>query len=174
MHQNLQEILELLQEEFPKVKEKSLIKIIFSLKSRVSLYSNWNIGFSRTEYVNFGLSEATLQKIIYFLRDYWILEKVWIKKITPKNPTEFKYCNIYKIADFFLDLLKDLEFFTRKVFEYINPIEFMRKYFKFTFKYWLYKFKHNWNRYYINTKWKFKNVIFWETEQKIINPLFLL
>jgi uncharacterized protein YihD (DUF1040 family) len=35
---NLQEILELLQDQFPKVPQKSLIKIIFSLKARDSQF----------------------------------------------------------------------------------------------------------------------------------------
>jgi uncharacterized protein YihD (DUF1040 family) len=33
-NKSLQEILELLQEHFPKVKEKFLIKIIFTIKAR--------------------------------------------------------------------------------------------------------------------------------------------
>ena len=171
---NLQEILELLQEQFPKVKEKTFIKIIFALKSRNDLYWNWNIGLSRLESDDFSVWEATLQKIIYFLRNFWIIEKVWERKITTRDKKEERLCNIYKIADFFLSMLNELEYFSKHIFEYINPTEFVRKYFKPILKYWLYKFKVNWNRYYINTKWKFRWVIYWESENKIINPLELL
>lgn len=69
---NLQEILQLLQDSFPKVSQKTLIKIIFTLKARESQF--WLIGFSRYESDKFNIWERTLQKIIYFLRDFWLLE----------------------------------------------------------------------------------------------------
>jgi hypothetical protein len=47
MNKNLQEILEVLKEQFPKVSEKTLIKIIFTLKARNEQFEN--IGISRLE-----------------------------------------------------------------------------------------------------------------------------
>jgi len=174
MNSTIKDILELLQQNFTRTNEKVFIKIIFSLKSRESIYWNSNIWFSRKEFSEYWISEEQLYKIIKFLRDYWIIEKVGIRKIKPKDIKEFKYCNLYKIADYFLKMLKELEFFEKKVFEYINPIIFMQKYFSYTFKYWLYKFKHNWYHYLINTKWNFKNKLFCCEDHKIINPLSLI
>lgn len=174
MQNNLKEILELLKENFTRTNEKVFIKLIFSLKSRETIYWNSNIWLSRKEYLDYWVSETQLQEIIMFLRDYWIIQKVWTRKINSKSSEKFKYCNIYKIADYFLEMLKELEFFSKKVFEYINPIVFMQKYFKFTFKYWLYKFKHNWLHYIINTKWKYRNKLLCCEDRKIINPLSLI
>jgi hypothetical protein len=67
-----------------------------------------------------------------------------------------------------------LEFFTKKIFEYINPLEFMKKFFSYKFKNWIYTFKVKWQKYIIQTKWKFAWVIYWTIENKIINPISLL
>lgn len=174
MNQSLTEILELLKDNFTRTNEKVFIKLIFSLKSRENKFWNSQIWLSRKEYLDYWVSETQLQEIIYFLRDYWIIKKVWTRKINPKNPTEFKYCNIYEISDYFLSLLNELEFFAKKVFEYINPIVFMQKYFTYTFKYWLYRFKHLWLHYIINTKWNYKNKLLCCEDMKIINPLSLI
>lgn len=170
--ESLQDILEFLQENFPKINKEIFIKIIFSLKSRAEKFEF--IWFSRKEFEKFKIWESKLQEIIYFLRDFWILEKIWTKVITPNGNTSRHNCNLYKISDFFKKLLDNLEFFTKNIFEYVNPLEFAKKYFSPKLKYWLWKFKVNWNRYFINTKWKFSWKIFWESENKIINPLVLI
>lgn len=169
--ENLQEILELLQENFPKINREIFIKIIFTLKSRAEKFEF--IWFSRKEFEKFKIWESKLQEIIYFLRDFWILEKIWTKVITPKWNTSRHNCNLYKVSSFFKNLLDSLEFFTKNIFEYVNPLEFVKKFFNPKFKYWLYKFEVNWNKYFINTKWKFSGKIFWLSENKIINPLKL-
>jgi uncharacterized membrane protein YukC len=53
MQSSLKEILDLLQERFPKVKEKSLIQIIFALKARHQQFKT--IGFSRSEHGSFNI-----------------------------------------------------------------------------------------------------------------------
>jgi len=47
MQEELKDILELLKENFPKIEERILIKVIFTLKARHSQYKS--IGFSRCE-----------------------------------------------------------------------------------------------------------------------------
>ena len=169
-NRNLQEILELLQDSFPKVSQKTLIKIIFTLKARESQF--WLIGFSRYESDKFNIWERTLQKIIYFLRDFWLLE---YKQKKLRTKWDF-LCNIYTLSSDFVEMFRSLEFFTKKIFEYLDPIIFMKRFFsyKLDLKKKCYKFKINWNRYIIQTKWKFKWKIYWIEENKIINPFDLL
>ena len=168
MNTSLQEILELLQENFPKIESKSLIKIIFTIKARDSQFKK--IWFSRYESYKFWIWNDTLQRIIYFLRDFWLLEKTWTKIRNKWVHT----CNIYKLSDDFRQLFNELQFFTKKVFEYINPLEFMKKFFSYKFRFWIYTFKVNWQKYLIQTRWAYKDVIYWTVENKIINPLSLL
>lgn len=170
MQSNLKEILDLLQDKFPKVKEKTLIKIIFTIKARNNQFKS--IGFSRCEADEFNIWEKTLQNIIYFLRDFWILELKW-RKLRSK----WTYlCNIYNLSQDFIKLFDSLEFFAKRVFEYIDPIIFMKRFFSFKFdnKEKCYKFKVNWNRYIIAIKWRFANKIYWIEENKLINPFSLL
>lgn len=168
MQSSLKEIIELLQEKFPKIKEKSLIKIIFTLKARHQQFKT--IGFSRLEATKFQIWEVTLQKIIYFLRNFWLLELTW----TIIRTAWTHICNIYKLSDNFIRLFNDLEFYVKKVFEYINPLEFVKRFFFPKFKNWIYSFKVKWQKYLIQTKWNFAWVIYWTIENKIINPLSLL
>ena len=168
MQEEIKDILELLKENFPKIEERILIKVIFTLKARHSQYKS--IGFSRCESDKFKCWEATLQKIIYFLREYWLIEFTW-RRLRSK----WVYlCNLYKLSDPFIDMFERLEFFTKSIFQYINPLEFMRKYFSYKFKSWIYSFKVKWQKYIIQTKWKYKWVIYWTLENKIINPYQLL
>lgn len=169
-NKSLQELLDFLKEWFPKIQEKMLIKILFTLKARSEQFNS--IWFSRKEAYKFNMSEWTLQKIIYYLRNYWIIELVWQTKT--KNFYDYQKCNVYKLSDNFKQLFKDLQFFTKKVFEYINPLEFMKKFFSYKFKYHKYEFKVNWLKYIIHTTWRFKNKIFWVEDNKIINPYTLL
>lgn len=171
MHKSLQEMLEYLKLEFPKIEDKKLIKILFTLKSRSENFKY--IWFSRKEAgKKFWISEWTLQKIIYYLRETWVLEFKWQIKID--NWLNFNKCNVYKISEDFKSYFDDLQFFIKKVFEYINPLEFMKKFFDFKFKNWIYSFKAKWQKYIIQTKWKFSWVIYWTIENKIINPYTLL
>jgi len=170
MNSSLQEILELLQDNFPKIKQRILIKIIFMLKWRNNQYKN--IGFSRYEASKLWLSQPTLQKIIYFLRDFWILEYKW--KVL-RTKWDF-LCNIYNLSQDFISLFNDLEFFVKKTFQYIDPIVFMKQMFTYTYDKVTkcYKFKVNWYKYLISTRWRFAWKIFWLSENKIINPYSLI
>ena len=168
MQSSLQEIIDLLQERFPKVKEKSLIQIIFALKARHQQFKT--IGFSRSEHGSFNIWEKTLQRIIYFLREFWILE---LKNKILRTSWEH-LCNIYELSKNFVHLFEELEFYSKKVFEYINPLEFVKKLFSYKFKNWIYSFKSNWQKYIIQTKWSFAWVIYATLDNKIINPLSLL
>lgn len=168
MQTNLQEILELLKDNFPQVSDRTLIKIIFTLKARDSQFDK--IWLSRYESDSFNVWQQTLQRIIYFLRDYWILEYTW-KRIRSK----WTYlCNLYKLNDNLVQIFRDLEFFSKKMFEYINPLVFMKRYFSYKFRYWIYTFKINWHKYIIQTRWPYRDVIYWIHEDKIINPYELL
>lgn len=168
---NLQEILELLQQNFPKVPEKSLIKIIFSLKARDSQFDF--IWFSRLECGKYWIWEQTLQRIIYFLRNFWLLELKG-KRLRSKGTY---LCNIYKLSDDFVEMFRSLEFFTKKIFEYIDPITFMKRFFSYKLDniQKCYRFKDKeWNKYLIALKWRFAGKIYWLTQDKIINPYELM
>lgn len=169
-NKTLQEILELLQEHFPKVPQKSLIKIIFSLKARDSQFDL--IWFSRYESNKYWIWEQTLQRIIYFLRDFWLLELKW-KRIRSKG---VYLCNIYKLSNDFVEMFRSLEFFTKKIFEYLDPIIFMKRFFSYKLdnKEKCFRFKVNWNKYIIAFKWRFAWKIYWIEENKIINPYDLM
>ena len=170
MQSSLQELLDFMKVWFPKIQDKILIKILFTLKWRDKQYKN--IWFSRLEASKFNMSEWTLQKIIYFLRNNWIIE--FIGQSKTKKQYDYQKCNIYKLSDNFKQLFYDIQTFAKKVFQYMNPLEFMKKYFSYKFKSWIYSFKVNGQKYIIQTRWKFAWVIYWTIENTIINPLSLL
>lgn len=167
--ETLQEIQELIQEHFPKISVKSITKIIYTIKARSERFAR--VWFSRLEASSFWIWETTLQRIIDFLREFWLLEYQW--RVLRKKWVH--YCNVYTISEDFKNLFKELEFFVKKTFRYIDPIIFMKRFFQYkkvsTHRY---VFKANWNRYIINLTWRFKWVIYWVEENKIINPYELL
>lgn len=167
---NLQEIVELLKEYFPRVKDKTLIKIVFTIKARDSQFKT--IWLSRYEANKFWVWETTLQKIINFLKEFWILEFAW----TRLRNKWTHICNYYLLSEDFKSLFSSLKMFIKKTFEYIDPIVFMKRFLSYTYdtSTKTYKFKVNWNRYIIKTTWRFKWKIYWIEENKIINPLTLI
>jgi len=167
MQNNLQEILELLQEQFPKISSKSLIKIIFSIKARDRDFDY--IWLSRYEWDKFWVSQLQLRNIIEFLRDFWILEKVWMRKRKDK----LFLCNYYKIADEYVDIFRELEYFIKKAFDYIDPLNFVKTFFRAKLKWGYYTFKYNGNKYQLATRGRFKNVIYSIADNKIVSPYTL-
>lgn len=172
MNDNLQLLHSFIKETYPKLEDRKIIKIIFSIKARLQFTDLW---ISRYEATKFWVSERTMRWIISLLRNYWLLILVWKKKSTSYLwKKEWRLCNIYKMSDSFIDMFHSLEFFAKKMFEYIDPLTFIKTYFRVKFKRWIYKFELNWNYYQVATRWKFMWKIYWFTENKIINPYELL
>jgi len=166
--ETLQEIQELLQEQFPRIDKLVFTKIIFSIKARSKKYWIDSIIFSKYEFYKFWVWEKTLFKIIKVLRDFWILE--FVKKRRSAN----WLTNFYQITKEFLYLFDDLIFYTKKIFQYIKPLEFCLQHFKLKQKSSYYEFKYNWIKYKISKFWKFAWKIFNTKLEKIVSPLSIL
>lgn len=175
MNENLQEFYELLKDEFPKVSDSSIYKILFSLLERLKKHGN-NIGFSRYECDKFWVSEKTLRNIIEYLRDMGILDLSYTTISTNEkrvlNREVFK-CNVYKVSDSFLEMILSFQRFVKNTWKYIDPVAFMKQRFKFIEKRTYYKFKHNNQHYVISKYWRFAWKIFHTEWNEIISPLSL-
>lgn len=167
MDQNLINLLSFFKNEFPKIQEKKLLKIIFTLKSREEKY--WVIGFSRLESPKFWLSEASLRKIINFLIKNEILVFFW-KRL--RKEKDF-YCNVYTIWWKFNKIFKEIKFFAKKIFNYFDPILILN-YVSFKEKRKKYIISHKWANFIIQKTWKFKNKIYSCEDNCIIDPNLLL
>lgn len=168
MNKILIDFIDFFKLQFPKIDEKKLIKIIFTLKARNEKY--WDIWFSRLESQNFWLSEFTLSKIINFLVENEIL----IKKGKKLRKERDFYCNIYILSDSFIQLFNDLKFFGQKVFEYIDPIVWMNRFVNFIEKRKKFNFEVKWKKYFIPKTWRFKGKIYSIDDNKIISPSTLI
>ncbi len=156
---------ELLQET--NLTERKIWKLLLTLKTRYKKYKV--IWISRLEAVRFGTSERQLQNFIYYLRNFWYIEKI---RMVKGNNNCFK-CNVYSLSDVLIEFLKDIKDYVKKTFEYINPIEYVKARFTLKKKYNKLKFKVNWNRYIIHLRGKFMNVVYDVWNNCIINPLEL-
>jgi hypothetical protein len=142
MQDNLKEFHDFIQQAFPKVKSPSIYKILFSIQARIKNFEE--IGLSRYEYDKFQVSERTLRGIIELLRDYGILE--YSQTIISTNQKriinrDYQKCYTYTVSNEFKEMFLSFERFCKNVFEYINPIEFMKKYLRYTEKNSFYFFK---------------------------------
>ena len=172
MQGNLQELHDLIQDAFPKIESRVILKILFSIKERLSKYEY--VWFSR--YEDFGISEKKLRGIIEYLREFWILELSHTTISTKKKRLlnwDIVKCNVYTIPKQFKEMFLSFERFVRKTFEYINPITFMKTHFSYIEKRAFYAFKLHWVKYKIHKRWKFAGKIFDTSEKKIVNPLLL-
>lgn len=156
-----------LKDIFPNLTERKIWKILLTIKFRYIKHGT--IGISRLEATRFGTSERQLQAFIKYLREIEALRMV--KSAITK--TGFK-CNVYSLAGWFSDGLKEVKEFVKKTFEYINPVAYVKANFAIKKEWSKLKFKVNWNRYIIHLRWKFKNVIYGVAEKRIISPLLLI
>lgn len=174
--ENLQEFYNLLKDEFPKLSDSCIYKILFCLLERLKKHGN-NIWFSRYEGKKFWISEKKLRNVIEYLRDIWILELSHTTISTNEKRLinkEIHKCNVYRISDCFVDMILSFQRFVKKTFKYIDPIVFMQKHFRYLEKTRYFKFKHNWNHYIINKMGKYKGVIYCWESNTIVSPLSLL
>lgn len=151
---------------FPNLTEQKIWKILLTVKARYKKHGT--IGISRLEATRFGTSERQMQNFINYLKQTQAIKKV--KMATASNG--FK-CNVYKLASWFIEGLEEVKDFVRKVFEYINPTEYVKERFITKKKGNKLKFKVNWNRYIIHLSGRFKGVIYDVWNSRIINPLKL-
>lgn len=172
---NLLEFHNLIQEEFPKVESNKIYKILFSIQARLKKHTQ--IGLSRYEYDKFWVSQKTLRNIIEYLRDFWVLEFSHSTLSTNKKRVinkDFQKCNVYNVSESFQEMILSFQRFIKKTFEYIDPIVFMKRYFKYIEKRTFYKFKHNSRTFIISKKWRFQWVILDTQDMRIVSPLSLL
>ena len=108
-----------LQDIFPKFTEQKIWKILLTVKARYKKHGT--IGISRLEATRFGTSERQMQNFINYLKQSQAIKKV--KMATASNG--FK-CNVYSVSKWFVEWLEEVKDYTRKVFEYINPTEYVR------------------------------------------------
>ena len=155
-----------LKDIFPHITEYKIWKILLTIKFRYIKY--WTIWISRLEASRFWLSERQLYSFIKYLREVQAIKKY--KMAVAING--FK-CNVYKVSKWFSDGLNDIKEFIKKKFEYINPLEYVKARFVIVKEWSKLKFKVNWNRYIIHTRWRFKNVIYDVWNNCIISPLTL-
>lgn len=160
-----------LQDIFPKFTEQKIWKILITIKTRYVKYGT--IGISRLEASRFWTSQRQMQAFITYLRQIRALRK----KRMAIAINGFK-CNVYSLAGWFVEWLEEVKSFVKKVFTYINPVEYVKA--KFTYKQDRYniKFDYNWEKYYIplrgRFKWKIFSVLWWNNGNwKLINPLTL-
>jgi len=150
---------------FPKLSERNIYKLLLAIKCRYIKFGK--IWLSRLEASRFWISERQLQSFIDYLREVGAINKIWMVKWWNNC---FK-CNVYKLWKWFIEWLQEVKDFIKKTFEYINPTAYIQARFNYKIKYWKIKFKVNWNRYIIATRWRFKDVIYDVWNNYIINPL---
>lgn len=160
-------MIEDLREIFPNISQKQLWKLLLTLKCRYKTFDR--VWISRKEATRFWLSERQLQAFIVYLRNIWILELIWRAKASNGF-----LCNVYKIGKEFISLFDNINWFVKKAFKYLNPLEFVKSNFRYKTRYWKLEFKHNGNKYIIHRKGRFKDKIYWIIENKIINPYMLI
>lgn len=152
---------------FPNFTEKKIWKILITIKARYKTYGT--IGISRLEASRFGTSERQMQYFIDYLRESEAIRKLTMVKC--KN-NAFK-CNVYTLSEWFIAWLNEVKDFIKKEFKYINPVTYVKSKFTIKKEWSKLKFKVNWNRYIIHTRWKFKNVIYDVWNNCITNPTTL-
>ena len=154
-----------LHDIFPKFTEQKIWKILLTIKARYKKHGV--IGLSRLEAARFGISERQMQNFINYLRN-----SKAIKKIRMAYTNGFK-CNVYSVSKWFSEGLEEVKDYVRKVFEYINPTEYVKARFTVKKEGGKLKFKVNWNRYIIHLRGNFKDVIYDVWNNCIINPMKL-
>lgn len=155
-----------IQDILPKLTERKIYRLLLTIKARYIKYGK--IWISRLEATRYWTSERQLQSFIDYLRDSEAIKKIGMTQCN----NGFK-CNVYSLAEWFKKWLEEVKDFVKKTFEYINPTAYVKARFNCKIKYWKIKFKVNWNRYIIHTRWRFKNVIYDIWNDCIINPLEL-
>jgi len=175
MNNNLQELYDFIYDAFPWIESKVIYKVLFCIQARLTKFNY--IWFSRYEAYKFGISERKLRAIIQHLRDYWVLECEWMTLSTNTERLiswNYQKCNIYTIPEEFAQMFKSFWKFVKNVFEYINPILFMQRYFAYKEKSTYYSFSHKGIKYKIHKRGNFKWVIFDCMNKRIVNPYELL
>ena len=155
-----------LSDKFPNITERKVWRILLTIKFRYMKYGT--IGISRLESVRFWISERQLQKFIKYLRDIKA-----IKKVKSRFTQNWFKCNVYSVFKWFSEWLKEVREYVKKKFEYIDALDYVKGKFATKKEWSKIKFKVNWDRYIIHTRWKFKNVIYDVWNNCIINPLNL-
>jgi hypothetical protein len=153
-----------LHDIFPRISENSMYRILLSIKQRYEKY--WHTWLSRYEWEKFWVSQRQMVYLINYLRESWALITKW------KARTKWwQYCLIYTFSDWFKEWLSSVKAFIKKVFTYIDPLSYIKSKVKTTLKRWRHYFNISWNWYFISTRWRFKNVIYSMSENKIVDPL---
>ena len=153
-----------LHDIFPYLTQKKIWKLLLIIKSRYNKY--WKVWISRLEASRIWTSERQMQNFINYLREIGAFSN--IKKVLCKK---WYYCNCYSLSEWFVEWLEQVRNFVKQ--EYINPVKFVLNRFPVVRKYGKIKFKVNWERYIIHTRWDYKNVIYDVWNNCIINPLDL-
>lgn len=109
-----------------------------------------------------------MNKLISFMVDMWIIEYKW------KRKAKQYFCNVYSLWEEFLKDFLGIKSFIKKAFEYINIVDFVKSNFNTVTKWWRIIFKHNGNKYIVQRTGRFKDKIYWITEDQIINPYLLI
>lgn len=165
MQQSLQELHEFIKEWFPKLQDKVIYKIIFSIKERLTKFKY--VGLSR--YEDFWISERRLRQVIDYLRNYWIL----VYHHTTLSKKKERLCNAYTIWEWFIEMFKSLERFTKNPFVYFNPLDIL-KHFQYKEKRYGLIFKVRWVKYIIPKLGKFAWKIYSTGTNTIVNPYELI
>jgi len=159
-------MIEELQDIFPRLTTRNIWKLLLTIKFRYMKFGT--IGISRLEASRFGISERQLQWFIDYLRDLWA-----IKKVRFALATNWFKCNVYSLAWWFSDGLKEVKEYIKKQFVYIDPVAYVKARFPYKIKYGKLKFEVNWDKYIIHLRGRFKDKIYDVWNNCIINPLKL-
>ena len=154
--------------ELSHLTQKQVYRLFCSMNQRIKQF--WDFWMWKRDGIRFWLSERQMQKFINLMIDYGFLK---IKRRVRSNRGFL--CRLFSASEELLKYFWEIRNFVLKKFKYINPKEYMLARFPvIRDRYWKLEFRVNGQKYFVNKRWRFKDKIYWEIENRIINPLVLI